>query len=125
MIFFTVSSLIIFLYFSPTKAPDRGPADLQVWTPHSTALHVRWNEVPDAYRNGVIRGYKVYYLEANSNGSSLTEDVPSGQQSLSITGLKKFTLYNVTVLAYTSKGDGAITSEVLMTDQDGMPAKVY
>lgn len=81
--------------------------------------------MPDAYRNGVIRGYKVYYLEANSNGSSLTEDVPSGKQSLSITGLKKFTLYNVTVLAYTSKGDGAITSEELMTDQDGMPAKIY
>ena len=108
--------------FSPPKAPDRGPAELQVSTPHSTALHVRWIDVPDAYKNGIILGYKVHYTEINGNGSSVTENLPPSQQSLNIKGLKKFTLYNVTVLAYTSKGDGVVSVKVLMTDQDGKSA---
>ena len=107
------------LLFSPPIVPDRGPADLQVWTPHSTALHVRWIDVPDPYKNGIIEGYKVHYMEIDGNGSAVTEDFPPSQRSLSIEGLKKFTLYNVTVLAYTSKGDGVVTWKVLMTDQDG------
>lgn len=57
------------------------------------------------------------------NGSAEIEDLEPWKQSLSITGLKKFTLYNITVLAYTSKGDGVPYSKVIMTDQDGMFAK--
>ena len=76
--------------------------------------------MPNAYKNGIIRGYKVHYTEMNENGSSETEDIQPWKRSLSITGLKKFTLYNITVLAYTSKGDGVSSSKVLMTDQDGM-----
>ena len=78
--------------------------------------------MPDGYKNGIIRGYKVHYTEMNENGSTVTENLPSGQRRLSMTGLKKFTSYNVTMLAYTSKGDGVVTSKVLMTDQDGMCA---
>lgn len=102
------------------KEPDRAPTDVEVWTPHSTALHVSWNEVPNAYKNGIIRGYKGQYTEMNANGSSETEDLQPWKRSLSITGLKKFTLYNITVVAYTSKGDGVSCIKVLMTDQDGM-----
>lgn len=54
------------------------------------------------------------------NGSIEIEDLEPWKRSLSITGLKKFTLYNITVLAYTSKGDGVSCTEVIMTDQDGM-----
>ncbi|CAH3198822.1 unnamed protein product, partial [Porites evermanni] len=90
---------------------------MQVFSPHSTSLYVSWNEVPDAYKNGIIRGYKVYYIEVK-NGSSVTENLPSGQRWLRIDGLRKYTLYNVTVLAYTVKGDGVVTSKEHKTDQD-------
>jgi len=93
---------------------------VEVWTPHSTGLDVSWNEVPNGYKNGVIRGYKVQYTEMTDNGSIEIEDLEPWKRSLSITGLKKFTLYNITVLAYTSKGDGVSCTEVIMTDQDGM-----
>ena len=91
-----------------------------VWTPHSTSIHVSWREVPNGYKNGIIRGYKVHYTELQQNAPTGTENTPPFERSLSITGLKKFTQYNVTVLAYTSKGDGVTTSTIMMTDQDGM-----
>lgn len=56
----------------------------------------------------------------NTNGPSETEDLQPWKRSLSITGLKKFTLYNITVVAYTSKGDGVSSRKVFRTDQDGM-----
>lgn len=96
---------------------------MEVWTPHSISLDVIWNEVPNGYKNGIIRGYKVQYTEMADNGSAEIEDLGPWKRSLSITGLKKFTLYNITVLAYTSKGDGVPYSKVIMTDQDGMFAK--
>ena len=76
--------------------------------------------MPNGYKNGIIRGYKVHYTELQQNAPTGTENIPPFERSLSITGLKKFTQYNVTVLAYTSKGDGVTTSTVMMTDQDGM-----
>ena len=107
-----------FTFFLPL-GPDRPPADMQVFSPHSTSLYVSWNEVPDAYKNGIIRGYKVFYIEVK-NGSSVTGNLPPGQRWLRIDGLRKYTLYNVTMLAYTVKGDGVVTSKELKTDQDGM-----
>lgn len=98
---------------------------MQVWTPHSTALQVSWNQVPDAYKNGIIRGYKVHYTEMKENGLSVAKNLSFEERSLSVTGLKKYTLYNVTLLAYTSKGDGVIATKVLRTDQDGMNLVEY
>lgn len=106
--------------FLASIEPDQAPADVEVWTPHSTRLDVSWNEVPNGYKNGIIRGYKTQYTEMMDNGSVETEHLEPWTRSLSITGLKKFTLYNITVLAYTSKGDGVSYSEVIMTNQDGM-----
>ena len=106
-----------------SKEPDQAPTDLEVWTPHSTGLDVIWNEVPNGYKNGIIRGYKVQYTEMVDNASVEIEDLEPWKRSLSITGLKKFTLYNIIVLAYTSKGDGVPCSKVIMTDQDGMFSK--
>ena len=111
-----------FTLFLPL-GPDRPPADMQVFSPHSTSLYVSWNEVPDAYKNGIIRGYKVFYIEVK-NGSSVTENLPPGQRWLRIDGLRKYTLYNVTMLAYTVRGDGVVTSKELKTDQDGMSVSV-
>lgn len=106
--------------FLTSVEPDQAPADVEVWTPHSTRLDVSWNEVPNGYKNGIIRGYKIQYAEMMDNGSVETEDLEPWKRSLSITGLKKFTLYNITVLSYTTKGDGASYSKVIMTNQDGM-----
>ena len=117
--FFLFIFFFLSLIFSNT-APDRPPVDVVVWTPHSTSIHVSWNEVPNGYKNGIIRGYKVHYTELQQNAPTGTENIPPFERSLSITGLRKFTQYNVTVLAYTSKGDGVTTSTVMMTDQDGM-----
>lgn len=106
--------------FLTSVEPDQAPADVEVWTPHSTRLDVSWNEVPNGYKNGIISGYKIQYTEMMDNGSVETDDLEPWKRSLSITGLKKFTLYNITVLAYTTKGDGASYSKVIMTNQDGM-----
>ena len=120
LLFAQIYSFLSALRFLPSKVPDRAPPNMQVWTPHSTALEVSWDDVPDAHKNGIIRGCKVRYTEITENGSSVIKDLPAEQRSLRIVGLNKYTLYNITVLAYTSKGDGNLASKVLMTDQDGM-----
>ena len=78
-----------------------------------------WGEVPRFLRNGVIRGYKVLY-NRRSQTSVLTKNVPANVLSVTLGELAKFKLYNVSVLAYTSKGDGP-KSEVFQerTYEDG------
>ena len=70
-------------------------------------------------QNGIITSYTISYqsLTENHNGN-----VPVGpiDRQKSITGLKKYVNYNITVFASTVKGDGPHSTPVLVvrTDQD-------
>ena len=91
----------------------------------STEILVRWKNVDETERNGIILGFKIYYRAVGNfsvnrtvmvkeiDGESTTETV--------LTGLEKFIEYSISVLAFTSKGDGPNSTEVTATtDQDGM-----
>ena len=112
--------LLPFFDFPPSSAPDRAPVDLNAWTTHSTEFQVTWKDVPDAYKNGIIQGFRISYAEANGNSQPVIKEVSPEERWISITGLKKFTLYNITILAFTRKGSGVTSSKIRMTEQDGM-----
>lgn len=68
---------------------------------------VRWNEVPEADRNGLVLGYKVLYKEKDSDAPPrfwLVEG--NSSRSAQLTGLGKYVLYEIQVLAFTRIGDG-------------------
>ena len=72
--------------------------------------------------NGIITGYTIIYHSQTENDNGTVHAGPSERQK-TITGLKKYVNYNITVLAYTVKGDGPPSSPVLVrTDQD---SKLY
>ena len=85
----------------------------------STSISVTWESIPEEHRRGVIIKYTVTITEADT-GNVTTAEADGWNNSIKIDGLKKYTLYNVTVSASTSKGT-SIESNVsqIRTDEDG------
>ena len=81
-----------------------------------------WGEVPEGYVHGILQGYRVFYSEmtANRNISYLKVTTDPENRQLRVTELKKFTKYSLKVLAFTRKGDGAVSTDIsVVTDEDG------
>ena len=84
----------------------------------STSIFVTWGDVPFLDQNGVILSYTVTY-RALPGGSSQTKNVTAPANQTTLTGLHKYTNYNITVFASTSKGGGnQSTPIVVITDED-------
>lgn len=99
--------------------PSLHPRNLQAHNTSSTSLLVYWDPVPKGHVHGILRGYRVFYKMADEVSGSYT-NVTSFTESARISGLKKYTIYNVKVLALTIKGDGPVTKNIsISTDEDG------
>ena len=85
----------------------------------STSILVSWDDVPADQQNGIITVYTITYQSQTENHNGVVSAAPNNRQK-SITGLKEYVNYNITVFASTVKGDGPHSSPVLVvrTDQD-------
>ena len=70
----------------------------------STSISVTWKSIPQEHRRGRIKEYTVTVTEVETGSFTRTTEANWGNNSIKILGLKKYTLYNVTVSASTSKG---------------------
>ena len=99
--------------------PDGAPQNVRGHNRSSTSISVSWDQVPVEQENGIITGYTITYHSQteNDNGTVLTS--PSERQK-TISGLKEYVNYNITVFAFTVKGDGPPSDPVLVvrTNQD-------
>uniref|UniRef100_A0A4W2CKT8 Sidekick cell adhesion molecule 2 n=1 Tax=Bos indicus x Bos taurus TaxID=30522 RepID=A0A4W2CKT8_BOBOX len=89
------------------SVPSSGPTNVSALATTSSSMLVRWNEVPEADRNGLVLGYKVLYKEKDSDAPPrfwLVEG--NSSRSAQLTGLGKYVLYEIQVLAFTRIGDG-------------------
>ena len=68
-------------------------------------------------RNGIITGYNITYQSLTENDNGSVEAGPNDRQA-NLTGLKEFVEYNISVVAFTVKGDGPPSFIVVRTDQD-------
>ena len=75
-------------------------------------------------RNGIITGYKIRYQSQTENDSGFVEAGPNDRQA-NLTGLKEFVEYNISVVAFTVKGDGVPSVIVVRTDQDSKSSQFY
>lgn len=91
--------------------PSSGPLNVLANATSSTTIIVQWGSVPVEDRNGQIDGYKVSYgLAARTSHPVLFKDIPSNSTfTTTLTKLRKFSQYNIQVLAYTRLGDGALS----------------
>ena len=87
----------------------------------STSIRASWQLPPADRRNGIIRGYKLFYKKRGSLSSPTTLVINDGATlNKTVTGLDKFTEYAFQVLAFTSVGDGPTSSvNVERTKEDG------
>ena len=83
----------------------------------STSISVLWEEVQAELRNGIITGYTITYQSLTENDNGFVPAGPNDRQA-NLTGLKEFVDYNISVVAFTVKGNGPPSVLVLTTDQD-------
>ncbi|XP_030196012.1 protein sidekick-2 isoform X4 [Gadus morhua] len=105
------------------SVPSCGPTNVSAFATTSSSILVRWFEVPDPDRNGLILGYKVLYKEKDSDSSAQFWTVEgNASHSVQLTHLGKYVLYEIQVLAFTRIGDGrASTPFILERTLDDVP----
>uniref|UniRef100_A0A8C1YQG4 protein-tyrosine-phosphatase n=1 Tax=Cyprinus carpio TaxID=7962 RepID=A0A8C1YQG4_CYPCA len=82
------------------------PQEVTCISPSSTSLLLSWAPpLTDEKRS--ITGYSILYVAVEKDLVQRISDIPSNCFRYRIEGLKKGTLYSVTVAAYTDTGDGA------------------
>ena len=68
-------------------------------------------------QNGIITGYNITYQSLTENENGFVPAGPNDRQA-NLTGLKEFVEYNISVVAFTVKGDGPPFVFIVRTDQD-------
>ncbi|CAM4711598.1 unnamed protein product [Leuciscus chuanchicus] len=105
------------------SVPSCGPTNVSAFATTSSSILVRWFEVPETDRNGLILGYKVAYKEKDSDSPLQFWTVEgNASHSVQLTGLGKYVLYEIQVLAFTRIGDGRPSSpSILERTLDDVP----
>uniref|UniRef100_A0AAY4BPU2 Sidekick cell adhesion molecule 2b n=1 Tax=Denticeps clupeoides TaxID=299321 RepID=A0AAY4BPU2_9TELE len=111
------------------SVPSCGPTNVSAFATTSSSILVRWFEVPEPDRNGLILGYKVVYKEKDLDSPLHFWTVEgNATHSVQLSGLGKYVLYEIQVLAFTRIGDGIPTSppilERTLDDVPGPPVGI-
>ncbi|XP_048583941.1 uncharacterized protein LOC5510390 isoform X2 [Nematostella vectensis] len=120
---------IAFNITTDEDVPDEPPTNITTFNTSSTSIHVAWGPVPEGHHNGIILGYKVFF-KINASTESINNVIISNasQLNIEISGLGKYELYSIWILAFTVKGNGNVSTPVYCrTDEDapeGVPGNV-
>ncbi|XP_041941993.1 protein sidekick-2 isoform X3 [Alosa sapidissima] len=97
------------------SVPSCGPSNVSAFATTSSSILVRWGEVLLHDRNGLILGYKVAYKEKDLDTDLRFWTVEgNNSHSVQLTGLGKYVLYEIQVLAFTRIGDGRPSSPPIL-----------
>ncbi|XP_072415393.1 protein sidekick-1 isoform X1 [Chiloscyllium punctatum] len=105
------------------SVPSAAPGNITTEAVSSTQILVMWGPVPDSEQNGLILGYKILYQEKDSELSICTHLVKGNfTQSVVLNDLRKYSPYEIQVLAFTRIGDGVTSSPpVIERTKDDVP----
>lgn len=99
--------------------PSLPPQNVSSYNTSSTSLHVSWHVVPRGFVHGILLGYRVFYKVATEVRNNGVASTPETTREKELQGLKKFTIYEITVVAFTRIGDGANSTRIFIsTDED-------
>ncbi|XP_025832144.1 Down syndrome cell adhesion molecule-like protein Dscam2 isoform X2 [Agrilus planipennis] len=104
-------------------APTLPPENVQCSVLSAQSLHISWEPPLPGGQNGIIQGYKVTYhsvSEWTDNDDQQTKVIQATRTT--VTGLKKYTNYSITVLAYTSSGDGIRSLPIYCHTEEDVPS---
>ena len=108
-------------YKNSIAVPSQAPTSFSLTAKTSTSIEASWQSPPADSRNGIIRGFKLFYKKKGSSGSSTQIKITSeSTRTKVVTGLDEYTEYEFQVLAFTSVGDGPNgTVMSVRTKEDG------
>lgn len=101
----------------PSDDTPSGPRDLVLSEPSSQSLRVQWTAA-----SGPVTGYKVQYTPLTGLGQPLPSErkevnVPAGETSMRLQGLRPLTDYQVTVVALYANSIGEAVSGTARTSE--------
>ena len=90
------------------SAPSGSPGELRVNHRLPTTAELSWTPVPRDRQNGVITGYTVQVMGANSTSRQEIAVKEANATSVEISNLTPFTSYNFSISAKTKAGSGPV-----------------
>uniref|UniRef100_A0A8D2MIA9 Sidekick cell adhesion molecule 1 n=1 Tax=Zonotrichia albicollis TaxID=44394 RepID=A0A8D2MIA9_ZONAL len=111
------------------SVPSAPPENVSAEAVSSTQILLTWAAVPESEQNGLILGYKILYKARDLDAEPKSQTVRGNHtQSVLLSGLRKFVLYELQVLAFTRIGDGVPSSpavtERTKDDAPGPPVRM-
>ncbi|XP_049876722.1 Down syndrome cell adhesion molecule-like protein Dscam2 isoform X5 [Pectinophora gossypiella] len=103
--------------------PSLPPGSLQCTALSSQSVRVTWEPPPMRGRNGVLQGYRVTYAPVTDwygSEEAVTKQISGLHTTLS--GLRRYTNYSVTVCAFTAAGDGVRAAPVYCHTEEDVPS---
>ena len=97
--------------------PNGVPQNVTGQNTSSTIISVSWKPIQSELQNGVITGYNITYQSQTENDNGFVEAGPNDRRA-NLTGLKEFVKYNISVVAFTVKGNGPSSVIIVRTDED-------
>lgn len=128
--------------------PIRAPNNFKANAVNSTCIKMSWSEPPAQFVNGIIQGYKLIFHENNQSDARQTHVIYTNQSNLQnmlrgsggsngggggtnvdqyhyqMCALAKFTVYTLSILCFTSSGDGPLTQPIQLKTLEDVPGEV-
>ncbi|XP_045031535.1 Down syndrome cell adhesion molecule-like protein Dscam2 isoform X5 [Daphnia magna] len=110
--------------------PEEPPLNVACVSLNSQSLQITWQPPPADYRNGLLRGYRIFYeplSELLYLSSPDQSDLQTGSSQTTteltvfLSGLQKFANYSIQVLAFTGAGDGVKSQPLTCTTEEDIP----
>lgn len=100
------------------QAPSTAPRQVRGRMLSATTAIIHWEEPEEA--NGQIMGYRVYYtMDPSQHVNQWEKQIVRNANFLTIQGLTPNKTYYIKVLAYTSVGDGPLSSDLQIIAKTG------
>lgn len=109
------------LLMDPAK-PTGAPLNFRVEFKTSTSVKLAWKLPSKWKRNGKIIGFDLSYKQVASSGKWKVERLGGDVRVFEVQDLKKFTSYQISILAKTVVGGGPAANIQEKTEEDG---KIY
>lgn len=106
------------------EEPSEPPQEVQVESVGPGELSITWQPPPHKSWNGELLGYIVSWNEDGTiiaNSSKTLTVKGSATTKLLLTGLKKFTRYDIAVRAFNSVSAGPVSTTVVGITKEGVP----
>ncbi|XP_070270398.1 LOW QUALITY PROTEIN: protein sidekick-1 [Myotis yumanensis] len=111
------------------SVPSAAPGNVSAVAVSSTQILLTWASVPEQDQNGLILGYKILFRAKDLDPEPSSHVVRGNHtQSALLTGLRKFVLYELQVLAFTRIGNGVASAPLVLErtkdDAPGPPVRL-